>query len=121
MQVDLYNDVYLTSAANFKIDLSTAKRKYFGCFNNIKSVIGQQVNEMMVLKLVKTYCLPCVLYGCESWPIETVDTHELDVIWNNGFRHIFNCCRRESVKPLQFFCQSLPLSYLIEERQLTFF
>ena len=55
MQVDLYNDVYLTSGANFKIDLSTAKRKYFGCFNNIKSVIGQQVNEMMVLKLVKTY------------------------------------------------------------------
>ena len=40
MQVDLYNDMYLTSGANFKIDLSTAKRKYFGCFNNIKSVIA---------------------------------------------------------------------------------
>ena len=76
---------------------------------------------MMVLKLVKTYCLPRLLYGCESWPIETVNKHKLDVIWNDGFRHIFNCCWRESVKPLQFFCQSLPLSYLIEERQLTFF
>jgi len=70
---------------------------------------------MVLLKLVKTYCLPRLLYGCESWPIETVDRpkHELDVIWNNGFRHIFNCCWRENVKPLQFFCQSLPLSYLI--------
>jgi len=77
---------------------------------------------MMVLKLVKTYCLPRLLDGCESWPIETVglDKHELDVIWNNGFRRIFNCCWRESVKPLQFFCQSMPLSYLIEERQLMF-
>jgi len=89
----------------------------------MKSVIGQQVNEMMVLKLVKTYCeycLPRLLHGCESWFIETVDKHELDVIWNNGFRHIFNCCWRESVKPLQFFCQSVPLSYLIEERQFMF-
>jgi len=48
-----YLGLYLTSGANFKIDLSTAKRKYFGCFYNIKYVIGQQVNEMMVLKLVK--------------------------------------------------------------------
>jgi len=39
----------------------------------------------------------------------------------NAFRHIFNCCWRESVKPLQYFCQSLPLSYLIDERRLTFF
>ena len=49
-----YLGLYLTSGANFKIDLNTAKHKYFGCFNNIKSVIGQHVNEMMVLKLVKT-------------------------------------------------------------------
>ena len=41
-----YLGLCLTSGANFKIDLSTAKRKYFGCLNNIKSVIGQQVNEM---------------------------------------------------------------------------
>jgi len=77
------------------------------------------VNETMVLKLVKTYCLPRLSYGCESWPIETVDKHEFDVIWNNGFRHIFKCCWRESVKPLQY-CQSMPSSYLIEERQLMF-
>jgi len=47
--------------------------------------------------------------------------YELDVIWNNGFRHIFNCCWRDSVKPLQFFCQSMPLSFVIEQRQLMFF
>jgi len=55
------------------------------------------------------------------WPIESVDMHELDVIWNNGFRHIFNCSWPDSVKPLQFFCQSMPLSFVIEERLLMFF
>jgi len=98
-----YLGLYLTGGANFRIHLNTAKQKYFGCFNNIMIVTGQQVNEMMTLKLIKTYCLPRLLYGCEIWPIETVDMQELDVIWNNGFRHIFNCCWRESIKPLQFF------------------
>jgi len=65
------------------------------------------MNEMMVFKLVKTNCLPRLLYGCESWPIKAVDKHELDVIWNNGFRHIFDCCWRENVKPLYCFCQSM--------------
>jgi len=115
-----YLGLYITGNANFKISLNTAKQKYFGCFNNIKSIIRQQVNEMMILKLIKTYCLPRLLYGCEIWPIESVGMHELDVIWYNGFRHIFNCCWRDSVKPLQFFCQSMPLSFVIEERQLMF-
>jgi len=115
-----YLGLYLIGGANFRIDLNVAKQKYYGCLNNIKSVVRQQVNELMILKLVKTYCLPRLLYGCEIWPTETLDMHELEVIWSNGFRHIFNCCWRYSVKPLQFFCYSLPLTHLIGERQFVF-
>ena len=57
------------------------------------------------------------MYG----PLNSVNIHEIDIIWNNGFRRIFNCCWRESVKPLQFYCQTLPISYLIGERQLLFY
>ena len=34
------------------IDLTVAKRKYYGSFNNIRSVVGRQVNEIMVLHLI---------------------------------------------------------------------
>jgi len=74
----------------------------------------------MLLKLVKTYCLPRLPCGCEIWPREAIDMKEINVMWNNSFRHTFNCCWRESVKPLQYFCQSLPLLYLIEERHMMF-
>ena len=57
------------------------------------------------------------MYGCEIWPLNS----EIDIIWNNGFRHIFDCCWRESVKPLQFYCQTLPISYLIGKIQLLFY
>jgi len=51
-------------------------------------VVRQQVTEIMLLKLVETYCLPRLLYGCEIWPREAIDMKELSVMWNNGFRHI---------------------------------
>jgi len=118
--VHKYLGIYLLAGSGFRIELNAAKQKYYACFNNIRSVVRQQVNEIMLLKLVKTYCLPRLLYGFEIWPREAIDIKELNVMWNNGFRHIFNCCWRESVKPLQYFCQSLPLLYLTEERQVIF-
>ena len=59
-----YLGLYLIGGANFKIDLTVAKKKYYESFNNIRSVVGRQVNEIMVLHLLK-YCLPRLMYGCE--------------------------------------------------------
>jgi len=54
--------------------------------------------------------------------LSTSQTRELDVIWNNAFRYIFNCCWRESVKPyIQFYCNTVPLSCMIDERKLLFY
>ena len=50
-----------------------------------------------------------------------MNVREIDILWNNGFRHVFNCCWQESVKPLQFYCHTLPLSYQLHERQLLFY
>jgi len=115
-----YLGVYFVSGKNLKVDLLTAKRKYYGCFNSIMSVTTKQRNEIVSVNLVTSYCLPKLLYGCESWPVAMVNLSELDVIWNNAYRRIFNSCWRESVRPLQFFCNNLPLSYVIEERRLVF-
>jgi len=55
--------------ANFRIELNTAKQKYLGCFNNTKSVIRQQINEMMLLKLIETYCLPRLYMDVRFGPL----------------------------------------------------
>ena len=36
-------------------------------------------------------------------------------------RHIFNCFWRENVKPLNYFCSSLPMAWLMDERRLVFY
>ena len=74
----------------------------------------------MVLHL-KSYRLPRLMYGCEIWPLNAMNVRKIDVLWNNGFRHVFNCCWQESVKPLQFYCHTLPLSYQLHQRQLLFY
>ena len=35
----------------------------------------------VVLCLAKTYCLPILLYGCETWCMSSSDKHKLDIAW----------------------------------------
>jgi len=44
----------------------------------------------------------------------------MNVIWNNSFRKIFQCCGRESVSSLFYYCKTLPLSYVIDRRKNLF-
>jgi len=49
-----------------KVDMTVAKHKYYSCFNSILSVCGKHKNELASLHLIKSYCLPRLLYECEG-------------------------------------------------------
>jgi len=90
-------------------DITDSVRKFYGKFNNIMAVLSKHSNEMTTLHPVKSYCLPALLYCCEVWHLIDSSMQNISVAWNNCFRRIFSCCRRESVKPLQYFaahCQN---------------
>jgi len=70
--------------------------------------------------LLKAYCLRTLTYGCEVCLLTDTDLHRITVAWNNCFRRVSKCCWRENVRPLQFFCHILPLSYIIDQRRLLF-
>ena len=99
-------------------EISDACRKYYGQFHNILSVLAKGSWEMSAVHLIRTYCLSTMLYGCEVWSLTDNSLHKINGAWNNCFRRIFNCCWRESVKPLQYFCKMLPLSYINDQRRL---
>ena len=88
--------------------------------NNIMSVLGYGRDEMLAVFLAKTYCLPILLYGCETWRMSSSDKHKVDVAWNNCFRKNFNACWRESAKPLLFYCGTMPVSLLVDQRKMIF-
>ena len=82
---------YYFHAQFCKVDTSYGIRKFYGNFNNIfiLSVIGYNKNEMATRHPLKTYCVPTVLHGCETWYLECQDYHRLNVICNNSFWRIF--------------------------------
>jgi len=84
-----YLGVYINSKTN-STDPAVALRKFFGSFSNIMSVVGTARDEMLPVHLVKTYCLPVLLYGSETWSLSSSDKYKLNVAWNNCFRRIFN-------------------------------
>jgi len=116
-----YLGVFINSRTNC-VDPSATLKNFFGCFNNIMSVLGYGRDEMLAVLLAKTYCLPILLYGCETWRMSSSDKHrpKLDVAWNNCFRKIFNACWRESAKPLLFYCGTMPASLLVDQRKMIF-
>ena len=53
----------------------------------------------------------------------TLNDHSINrvnVAWNNSFRHIFSGFWWESVKPLQYYTATLPISYFMDQRKLLF-
>jgi len=86
--------VYINSKTN-PTDPAMALRKFFGSFNSIMSVLGTARDEMLSVHLVKTYRLPVLLYGSETWSLSSSDKYKLNGSWNNCFRRIFNGFWRE--------------------------
>jgi hypothetical protein len=94
---------------------------FYWVVNNILTVLGRNRNEPMAVNLVKSYCLPSLLYSCEVWSVTDTDTHSLNVARNNTFRKIFNACWRESVNPLPCYCKEMPLDNTLDLHILVFF
>ena len=90
---------------------------FYGSLNNILNVVGNSRNEMSALYLIQTYCLPSLLYSCETWYLSSCDEKRVEVAWNNAFRKIFNAFWYESVKPLQYYCSCLPVSILFTHEE----
>ena len=85
------------------------------------SVVGNQVNEIVALHLVRSYCHATAhVYGCEIWPLNSVNM-KLILYGIMGFDVCLTAAGEKVVKPLQFYCRTLQISYLIGERQLLFY
>jgi len=62
-----------------EVDPSCFLGRFYGAFNNIVNVLGTRRDEMLAVHLVKTYCLPSLLYGCETWHLNNTDTKSIDI------------------------------------------
>ena len=57
--------VYLESSIKFKCCFGKNKVRFYQAFNNIFGKIGRNASEEVLFSLIKSKCLPVLLYGIE--------------------------------------------------------
>ena len=80
---------YIVSSRLFRCSLSMAKRSFYKAANAILWKIGGKASEEVILQLVRTKCMPVLLYGLEACPLRKSDCSSLDFVVNRFFMKLF--------------------------------
>ena len=110
---------YCLSSALYSCDVRA--QKTLGCC---------PVSERLAKQLSKKISASFELTGKPQWENFCLTNRSLTrhglglkslaVAWNNAFRKNFNICWHESTRSLQFYCNCLPVPYLIDQCRVLF-
>ena len=116
----VYLGVTLKSSKVFDCSIKEKVRKFFRCANAILRIDGKS-NDLVMLKLLESHCVPILTYASEIIYVSNRDERrQLRVAYNSLFRRIFNYRWSESVSALQAFLGRPTWEQLIERRRSSF-
>ena len=61
-----YLRVFIAKARTFRCSLNYAKRSFFGAVNGLFGKLWNLASETVILELVRSKCMPILLFGLES-------------------------------------------------------
>src|SRR5437899_7401473 len=67
-----YLGIVITNSSKFMRSICVSKLKFYRCFNAIYCK-ASCASEEVIINLFKSYCLPLVIYSCESVPRSNSD------------------------------------------------
>ena len=104
-----YLGVYLVSARRFKCSWHNAKCEFYHAFNDIFGWLGRSASSEVVLHLMRSKCIPVLLYGLDACPINATDFKSLQHPITNIFMKMFATKSAEVVTECQqaFWFQSI--------------
>ena len=115
-----YLGIFIMRSRVFKCSLDHAKKSFYRAANAVFGKIGRVASEEVTLQLIKSKCLPVLLYGLEACPLTKTDLQSLDFVINRFFMKLFATSNIEIVKCCQeYFGFSLP-SALLAKRVIKF-
>ena len=85
-----YLGIHIISSRVFKCSLTHAKQSFYRAANAIFGKIGRIVSEEVTLHLMKSKCIPVLLYGLEVCPLNVSDMRSLDFVINRFFMKLLN-------------------------------
>ena len=86
---------YFTKSRSFRCSLDYATRSFYRAANSIFGKIGRVASEevVVVLQLIKSKCVPVLLYGLEACALNKSQIACLDFVINRFLMKLFNTIR----------------------------
>ena len=115
-----YLGVKLKSAKSFDCSVKEKIQKFYRCANAILRIDGRS-NDMVMLRLLESHCVPILTYAIEIIHVSNRDERrQLRVAYNCLFRKLFMYKWTESVSALQAFLGRPTWEQLVESRRERF-
>ena len=115
-----YLGVMLKSGISFNCSVSERIKKFYRCANSIFRIDGYS-DELVMLQLAESHCIPLLTYAVEIIYVSNRDERrQLRVAYNSVFRKIFGYRRSQSVSELQKFLGKPTWEELVESRKNKF-
>ena len=115
-----YLGVKLRSGKSFDCSIMDRVKKFYRCVNAITRIEGHS-NELVMLRLLESHCIPLLTYAIEVVKVNNADERrQLRVAYNAVFRKIFRYRWSQSVTALQNFLGKLTWEQLVEKRRSAF-
>ena len=115
-----YLGVTIKSHTGFNCCIDYKVKAFYRSANGILRIEGRS-NEMVMLQLLETYCLPILTYGIEAIHVANRDEcRRLRVAYNSIYRKVFQYRMWESVTELQHTLQRPTWEELINHRRSKF-
>ena len=115
-----YLGIVLVSDRKIKFSVDHVKVKFFRAFNCIYYKSKGANSELVTVELLKSYCIPGLLYAAEAISLSATNIRILDNCINRALYKIFGACNNENLLYLRH-CFGLPsLLNMIENRRRKF-
>jgi hypothetical protein len=108
--------VFFVSGKQFRCSFDNAKSRFFIAFNSIFSKIGRSASEDVVISLIRSKCIPVLLYGVEACPFFERDKHSFDFSLTRIFMKLFRTGSAAVVTECQKQFCFLPLKFQVDIR-----
>jgi len=93
---------------------TNAKRSFNRSTNAIFGKVGRIASEEVTLQLVKSKCLPILLYGLECYSLFKADLHSLDFVVMRFLMKLYRTANKDIIDDCRSFCNFAMLTEMLE-------
>jgi len=112
--------MYVCLSCVIRCSYNMAKRSFYRAANAILGKIGTRATEDVILQLIKSKCMPVLMYGLEVCPLRVSDENSLDFVVNRFFMELFKTNNNDTVDCCRMHFQFDVPSILAQRRTMNF-